>query len=143
MELTISIKNSHGAEIPRKATDGSAGYDIYSAETVTIPAMARRAVSTGIYMSIPRGYEGQVRSRSGLCLSNGIVVLNSPGTIDSDYRGEVKVILYNSGDSEFTVETGMRIAQIVFAKVAECNIVVVDDLESTARQGGFGSTGLH
>jgi dUTP pyrophosphatase len=135
-----------GAEslLPERQTAGAAGFDLRAdvdGELVIEP-MGRAAVPTGIALAIPHGAEGQVRPRSGLALNHGVTCLNSPGTIDSDYRGEVMVILANLGDRPFPVRRGDRIAQIVFAPVAEASIRVVDSLDGTGRgDGGFGSTG--
>lgn len=130
---------------PRYQTVGSAGCDVTASEDVMIPRGAWAIVPTGLSMEIPRGYECQVRSRSGLAAKEGVFVLNSPGTIDSDYRGEVKVILANMGKSEFYVKKGDRIAQLVFAPVSSVifSKVAESDLEITKRaNGGFGSTGV-
>lgn len=128
--------------MPTKATTGSAGYDLYSVEELTIEAGCRAMINTGIILEIPEGLEGQIRSRSGLAIKHGISVLNSPGTIDSDYRGEIKVILYNSGKESFLVQPGMRIAQLVFSQYMNCMFVLSDNLTHTERGvGGFGSTG--
>jgi dUTP pyrophosphatase len=135
----------HGADVPMPAyaTTGAAGMDICAAEAVTIPPGKRHAVATGLAFAIPEGYEVQVRPRSGLALKHGITCLNSPGTIDSDYRGEVKVILANLGDAHFAIEVGDRIAQIVVAPVTRGVMVEVAALDDTARgSGGFGSTGV-
>lgn len=129
--------------MPTKATVGSAGHDIISAEELVIEPNKLALVSTGLRAEIPVGYELQVRSRSGLAAKNQVCVLNSPGTIDSDYRGEIKVILFNHGPVSFKVEAGMRIAQMVLAKVPEAEFVQVAELGSTTRgSGGFGSTGV-
>ena len=128
--------------IPTRATPGSAGLDLYSCETVTIEAGQRCIVSTGIAMAIPEDCYGQVMSRSGLAAKNGIFVLNAPGIIDSDYRGELRVILYNSGPEKFIIDEGMRIAQMIITKYESCNFELVDSLDQTERgSGGFGSTG--
>ena len=116
--------------------------DVLAAEDVTLAPGGRHAVATGLAMAIPDGYEIQVRPRSGLALKHGITCLNTPGTIDSDYRGEVKVILANLGDAPFEVKRGERIAQLVPAPVQYATLDLVDDLDATARgSGGFGSTG--
>ena len=130
---------------PRYQTIGAAGCDVTASEDVTIPGGAWALVPTGLSMEIPRGYECQVRSRSGLAAKEGVFVLNSPGTIDSDYRGEVKVILANMGKSEFYVKKGDRIAQLVFASVSSVVFqnVRFEDFETTTRgSSGFGSTGV-
>lgn len=112
-------------------------------EPVLLEPLQRRVVPTGIYVSIPNGYEGQVRPRSGLAAKKGITVLNAPGTIDADYRGEIGVILVNLSDTSFRINPGERIAQLVFAKCERAEFVEVDELDETVRgEGGFGSTGL-
>ncbi|WEK42275.1 MAG: dUTP diphosphatase [Candidatus Sphingomonas colombiensis] len=134
----------HGADLPLPsyATAGAAGMDVVAAEDVTLAAGARHAVATGFAIAIPEGYEVQVRPRSGLALNHGVTCLNTPGTIDSDYRGEVKVILANLGDTAFEVTRGQRIAQLVPAPVLRAAMVEVASLDDTARGvGGFGSTG--
>jgi len=129
--------------MPAYATSGAAGMDICAAESLTLDAGKRHAVATGFAFAIPDGYEVQVRPRSGLALKHGITCLNTPGTIDSDYRGEVKVILANLGDEDFVINTGDRIAQIVVAPVTQGILVEVDALDDTERgTGGFGSTGV-
>lgn len=139
----------HGKDLPAPeyATAGAAGMDLVAAvpanEPMTLAAGERAAVPTGIAFAIPQGFEGQVRPRSGLALKNGVTVLNAPGTIDSDYRGEVKVILVNTSDVAFEISRGMRIAQIVFARVEQMQLQEVSSLDDTARgSGGFGSTGV-
>lgn len=132
--------------MPRRATPHASGFDLASAsiEPLVIKKGQRLLVPTGIAISIPIGYEAQVRPRSGLALKNGITVLNAPGTIDADYRGEIKVILINHGDVDFVVEFGMRIAQLVIAKVETNELWRVSELGSTTRgEQGFGSSGLH
>lgn len=134
-----------GLNMPRYATDLSAGVDLEAAieAPVTLKPGERTLIPTGLAIALPEGYEAQVRPRSGLALKNGVTVLNSPGTIDADYRGEVKVILANLGTEPFTVERGMRIAQMVVAQYARVAWNVVDALDETARgAGGFGSTGV-
>jgi dUTP pyrophosphatase len=144
--LPISIKrlpNGGGLPLPAYASDGAAGMDIVAAESLTLRPGARAAVATGLAFAIPAGWEIQVRPRSGLALKNGITCLNTPGTIDSDYRGEVKVILANLSDEYFEVKRGDRIAQIVPAQVQRAVLEEVEDLDATARgAGGFGSTGV-
>lgn len=140
--MKIKVKIRRGGKL-LKATDGSSGYDIFAASDVEIPPGQWRAVPTGVYLEIPEGFEAQVRPRSGLALKYGVTVLNAPGTIDSDYRGEVKVILINFGKAPFKVEKGMRIAQIVFSKVADVELEEVEKVSTTFRgEGGFGHTGL-
>lgn len=143
--MTIAIRRlPHGAglPLPAYATAGAAGMDVVAAEDVTLAPGARHAVATGFAMAIPDGYEVQVRPRSGLALKHGITCLNSPGTIDSDYRGEVKVILANLGSEPFAVVRGERIAQLVPAPVLRATPAEVASLDDTPRgAGGFGSTG--
>ena len=128
--------------LPAYATEGAAGMDVVAAEDVTLAPGARHAVCTGLAMAIPPGFEVQVRPRSGLALKHGISVPNTPGTIDSDYRGELKVILINLGDMPFEVRRGDRIAQLVLAPVVQAAWLEVDHLAETARgAGGFGSSG--
>jgi dUTP pyrophosphatase len=134
-----------GAELPRAMTDGSAGFDLAalpeSGECTLAPG-ARALVGTGIAVELPPGYEAQVRPRSGLALRHGVTVLNSPGTIDADYRGEVKVLLINHGSEPFRVRAGDRIAQLVVAKVASVRLVEAEGLGATGRgSGGYGHTG--
>ena len=127
--------------LPSYETPQSAGADIRSNEDIIIPAHNRKLVHTGRFVSIPSGYEIQVRPRSGLALKKGITVLNTPGTIDADYRGEIGVILFNTTDEDFEVKSGDRIAQIVLNKVEQINWIEVDELDETERgEGGFGST---
>ncbi|MDQ3246953.1 MAG: dUTP diphosphatase [Pseudomonadota bacterium] len=143
--IQIAIQRlSHGGGLPLPgyATAGAAGLDVVAAEDVTLAPGQRHAVATGFAIAIPEGYEVQVRPRSGLALKNGITCLNTPGTIDSDYRGEVKVILANLGSEPFAVRRGERIAQLVPAPVIKAEFAEVDTLEQTRRgAGGFGSTG--
>lgn len=144
-EVPVPVKRlPHGAglELPVYATSGAAGMDVVSAEDVTIAPGGRHAVATGLAMAIPHGYEIQVRPRSGLALKHGITVPNTPGTIDSDYRGELKVILINHGAAPFEIRRGDRVAQLVLAPVTRAAWLAVDELDETARgEGGFGSTG--
>ena len=136
------LPHGEGLPLPSYATGGAAGLDIVAAEDLTLAPGARHAVATGFAIAIPAGYEGQVRPRSGLALKHGITCLNTPGTIDSDYRGEIKVILVNLGTEPFEVKRGMRIAQLVPAPVLRADFAEVDSLEPTHRgTGGFGSTG--
>jgi len=128
--------------LPKYATEHAAGLDVVAAEDLTLQPGKRHAVATGFAIEIPHGHEVQVRPRSGLALKNGITCLNTPGTIDSDYRGEVKVILANLGEEPFEVRRGERIAQLVPAVVTRADFVEVAELSDTARgAGGFGSTG--
>ena len=136
------LPHGEGLPLPQYATDAAAGLDITSAEDLTLEPGKRHAVATGLAIEIPHGYEVQVRPRSGLAIKHGITCLNTPGTIDSDYRGEVKVILVNHGDEAFHVRRGERIAQLVPAPVLRAHFSEVIDLGESARgSGGFGSTG--
>ena len=143
--VNIKCMASKGAIIPQYKTAGAAGADLCALlETpVTIPAGKSAMIPTGLFFEIPEGYEVQVRPRSGLAAKNGVTVLNTPGTIDSDYRGEIKVILINLGDSDFTVNSGDRIAQMIIAPVIQAGFTMVENLSETERgAGGFGSTGV-
>lgn len=139
----MQIKIVTDGNLPQYQTAGSAGLDLCASlkQTICILPSERCLVPTGIRIAIPEGYEGQVRSRSSLALKHGVIVLNSPGTIDSDYRGEILVILHNASQTTFLVANGDRIAQIVFAKYERIEWAQVMELDSTARLGGFGSTG--
>ena len=143
--IDIKVKrlpHGEGLPLPSYATAGAAGLDVVAAESLTLAPGARHAVATGFAVAIPEGFEVQVRPRSGLALKNGITCLNTPGTIDSDYRGEVKVILANLGAEPFAVVRGERIAQLVPAPVLRAAFREVGELDDTARGGGgFGSTG--
>ncbi|MES2441463.1 MAG: dUTP diphosphatase [Pseudomonadota bacterium] len=136
------LPHGEGLPLPAYATRGAAGMDVVAAEDLTLPPGGRHAVATGFAIAIPPGYEVQVRPRSGLALKHGVTCLNTPGTIDSDYRGEVKVILANLGDAPFQVARGDRIAQLVPAPVQHAALDEVEALDETLRgTGGFGSTG--
>lgn len=140
---TIDIEVLEGGSVPKYATVGDAGADLTSREDVRIPAHQRVLVKTGIKIAIPNGYVGLVHPRSGLALKHGITVLNAPGTIDAGYRGEVGVILLNTGALDFEVKAGDRIAQLVVQKVETAEFEIVDALTETDRgDGGFGSTGI-
>lgn len=145
-KLVLKVKKlSHAFSEPNYATPGSAGMDLYAAidESVNIKPMARLAVPTGLIFEVPDGYEAQVRARSGLSIKHGLCLANGVGTIDSDYRGEVKVLIINLGEKTYTINRGDRIAQVVIMPVAKTDIVVVDDITDTERSsGGFGSTGI-
>ena len=139
------MPHSEGIPLPKYQTEGSAGIDLPAAieGSATIDPGARLLIPTGFAFSIPRSYEGQVRPRSGLALKHGITVLNSPGTIDSDYRGEVSVLLINHGNETFFFERGDRIAQLIFTKVEQVKFKEVEALDKSDRGiGGYGSTGL-
>ena len=136
------LPHGNGLPTPSYATDGAAGLDVVAAEDLTLAPGQRHAVATGFAIAIPPGYEVQVRPRSGLALKHGITCLNTPGTIDEDYRGEVKVILANLGSEAFEVRRGERIAQLVPAVVTKASVREVAELGETGRgAGGFGSTG--
>ena len=135
------LEHGAGLALPAYATEGAAGMDVVAAEDVTIAPGARHAVATGLSVAIPEGYEIQVRPRSGLALKHGITVPNTPGTIDSDYRGELKVILINHGPEPFPIARVDRVAQLVLAPVTQAQWEEVEALDDTARgAGGFGST---
>jgi len=138
------LPHGEGLNLPVYATEGAAGMDVVSAEDVTLAPGARYPVATGLALAIPQGYEIQVRPRSGLALKHGITVPNTPGTIDSDYRGELKVILINHGAEDFVIARGDRVAQLVLAPVVQAAWQEVEELDATERgAGGFGSTGGH
>ena len=137
------LAHGEGLPLPRYATEGAAGMDVVSAEDVVLEPGKRLAVATGLSMAIPQGYEIQVRPRSGLGLKCGVSVPNTPGTIDSDYRGELKVIMINHGDEPFVIARGERVAQLVLAPVTLAEWREVGALSETQRgEGGFGSTGV-
>ena len=145
---TVTVKFKRHAEdviLPDYATSGAAGLDIaaHIDKAVTLIPFARAAIATGFSIQLPHGFEAQIRPRSGLALKHGVTVANAPGTIDSDYRGEVAVILINLGQHDFTITSGMRIAQMVIAPVANCYLKDASRLDISDRgTGGFGSTGL-
>lgn len=142
--MKVKIINKSNNELPAYETSASAGLDLraFIPESITLLPLERKLIKTGLFLEIPEGYEAQVRPRSGLALKNGITVLNSPGTIDADYRGEVGVILVNISQDTFEVNTGDRIAQLIFAKVKQAKWIVAEELSETERgEGGFGSTG--
>lgn len=128
--------------LPQKATLGSSGYDLVSAEDVALEPYEFKTIRTGIKIAVPSGYEAQVRPRSGLASKYGLTVLNTPGTIDSDYRGEVCVILINLGKQKFNISKGMRIAQLVFTPIVNANFIISNLKQTQRGDGGFGSTGL-
>jgi len=148
--VTIEVKRlPHGKDLPlpKYETEDSAGMDLYAALTegksITLGALERTMIPTGLALALPPRYEAQVRPRSGLAAKNGVTVLNTPGTIDADYRGEVKVILVNLSNEPFTIERGMRVAQMIIAPVTQGTWTEVDVLGETERgEGGFGSTGV-
>jgi dUTP pyrophosphatase len=140
----MRLPHGEGLPLPAYATSGAAGMDVVSAEDVVIAPGARHPVATGLALAIPEGFEIQVRPRSGLALKHGITVPNTPGTIDSDYRGELKVLLINHGNEPFAIARGDRVAQLVLAPVVQAAWDEVTSLDETVRgAGGFGSTGGH
>ena len=146
LEVKI-LDNGFGLPLPKYETEGAAGLDLFAAtkEDTKIIILPRKAemIPTGIAISVPSGYEAQIRPRSGLAAKNGITVLNSPGTIDSDYRGEILVMLINHSNKDFEILRGMRIAQMVISKIEQFNLISVDELDTTYRgKDGFGSTGI-
>jgi dUTP pyrophosphatase len=143
----VRLPHGAGIELPAYETGGAAGMDLRAAVEenlpLTLPAGKRALVPTGFVFEIPHGFEGQIRPRSGLAFKHGITCLNTPGTIDSDYRGEVKVLLVNLGEEPFVIERGMRIAQMVIAPVTQVTVREAEDASETERgAGGFGSTGV-
>jgi dUTP pyrophosphatase len=147
IELSILV-HPHGKDLPLPSyqTAGSSGLDLMAAcdQEIILNPGERTLVPTGISFSLPPGYEAQIRPRSGLAMKNGITLPNTPGTVDSDYRGEIKVILMNLGQEPFVIKRGMRIAQAVIAEVVKAKLVVADNLDATLRgSGGFGHTGTH
>lgn len=139
------LANANGLDLPAYATESSAGMDLLAAisgEEVLLPGQ-RKLIKTGIAVALDNGFEAQIRPRSGLALKHGVTVLNAPGTIDADYRGEIGVILINHGELPFTITRGMRVAQMVIARYAQAKLEEVEELSETERgEGGFGSTGL-
>ena len=145
MKLQIKRLEGNNLELPKYKTEGSAGMDLTACidENIILKPLERKLIKTGIAIALPKNYEAQVRPRSGLALKNGISVLNTPGTIDADYRGEIGVILINLSNEDFVVERGMRIAQLVISPIVQAELVEVEELDKTLRgQGGFGSTGV-
>ena len=148
MNIEIAIKQlPHGKDLslPAYATSHSAGMDLMAAidQEITLKKGERKLIPTGIAIALPDGYEAQIRPRSGLALKNGLTVLNTPGTIDADYRGEICVVLINLGEEDFIITRGMRIAQMIIASYVQAKFALVEDLSSTIRgEGGFGSTGV-
>ncbi len=142
--MTVKIINQSNNPLPAYATEGSSGMDLRAAinETVTLKPLERALIPTGLFIELPEGFEAQVRPRSGLAIKQGITCLNTPGTIDADYRGEIKVILINLSNETQTVHNGDRIAQMVIQKVEKIDWALTVELEQTTRnEGGFGSTG--
>lgn len=145
-KIAVNIVNTSSNQLPAYATEGSAGMDMRANldETVVLQPLERKLVPTGLFIELPEGYEAQVRPRSGLAINQGITCLNSPGTVDSDYRGEIKVILINLGNEPQQIKHGDRIAQMVISKVEKADLQLVESLQLTERgEGGFGHTGKH
>lgn len=145
-KIIVKIINKSDTQLPVYATELSAGMDLRASinEPIEIDSLQRVLVPTGLYISLPKGYEAQIRPRSGLAAKHGITVLNSPGTIDADYRGEIKVILVNLSKDKFVIEPGVRIAQMVVARHGKVEWCESEELDETERNsGGFGSTGVH
>ena len=143
--LTIKVINKGNQELPRYATNQSAGMDLRAnlESTITLHPMERRLIPTGLHIALPEGFEAQVRPRSGLALKHGITVLNTPGTIDADYRGEIMVLLINLSDKDFVINSGERIAQMVIARHEQGELIEVETLDETERgSGGYGHTGV-
>ena len=143
--IKIKVVNRGHQQLPAYATPQSAGMDLRAnlSEPVTLHPMERRLIPTGLHIALPEGYEAQVRPRSGLALKHGLTVLNTPGTIDADYRGEIGVVLINLSQEDFTVNDGERIAQMVIARHEQGDLVVVEELDQTERgEGGYGHTGV-
>lgn len=143
--MQINIINKSGHPLPKYETIASAGMDLRASisESIVLKPLERALIKTGLFIELPLGYEAQVRPRSGLALKKGISVLNSPGTIDADYRGEIGVILINLSNEDFVIENGERIAQMVIAKHEQAQLIEVNELSETTRgAGGFGSTGV-
>lgn len=145
MNVKVKVINDGNHDLPEYETDGASGIDLKAsiATPMALKPLERALVPTGLFMSIPKGYEGQIRGRSGLALKNGITLANGVGTIDSDYRGEIKVILINLGDKEFIINDGDRIAQFILTQYEKVEFELVDNLDLTDRDsGGFGHTGI-
>ncbi|MBQ9677612.1 MAG: dUTP diphosphatase [Prevotella sp.] len=143
--IQIKVVNRGHQQLPAYATPQSAGMDLRAniAEPIILHPMERRLIPTGLHIALPEGYEAQVRPRSGLALKHGLTVLNSPGTIDADYRGEVGVLLINLSQEDFVINDGERIAQMVIARHEQADFVVVEELDQTERgEGGYGHTGV-
>ena len=144
-KITVNIINSSGNPLPAYETEGSAGMDLRAAldEPVVLAPLQRATIPTGLRIALPQGYECQIRPRSGLAAKHGITVLNSPGTIDADYRGEIKVILVNLSNEPFTINPGERVCQMVISRYSRAEWVQVETLDETERgSGGFGHTGV-
>jgi dUTP pyrophosphatase len=143
-KISVSIVNKSGNGLPAYATEGAAGMDVCAnlEQTVTLQPFDRMLIPTGLFIELPEGYEAQLRPRSGLAIKQGITCLNSPGTIDSDYRGEIKIILINMSNEPQPIHHGDRIAQMIISRIEKASLVLVQELNSTQRgEGGFGHTG--
>jgi dUTP pyrophosphatase len=143
--IKIKVVNRGHQQLPAYATQQSAGMDLRAnlSEPITLHPMERRLIPTGLHIALPEGYEAQVRPRSGLALKHGLTVLNTPGTIDADYRGEIGVVLINLSQEDFVINDGERIAQMVIARHEQGDLVVVEELDQTERgEGGYGHTGV-
>lgn len=143
--MEVKVMNTSSLPLPTYKTSGSSGIDLYACNTspIELKPMERHLIPTGLYISIPKGFEGQIRGRSGLALKHGITLANGVGTIDSDYRGEIKVILINLGTEDFQINYGDRIAQFILSKYENIEFELVEELDLTVRdQGGFGHTGV-
>ena len=143
--IKIKVVNRGHQQLPAYATPQSAGMDLRAnlSEPITLHSMERRLIPTGLHIALPEGYEAQVRPRSGLALKHGLTVLNTPGTIDADYRGEIGVVLINLSQEDFVINDGERIAQMVIARHEQGDLVVVEELDQTERgEGGYGHTGV-
>jgi len=142
--MNVKVTNTSSNPLPKYQTSGSAGMDLYAhlAESISLAPSTQVLIPTGLHMELPQGYEAQIRPRSGLALKHGISIVNSPGTVDSDYRGEIKVVLINHGKEALIIQNGDRIAQMVIAKFEQINWEESDSLEETERgAGGYGHTG--
>lgn len=143
--VEVKIINKSTNNLPEYATSGSSGMDIYAFLNydIILKPFERKLINTGLFIELPNGYEAQIRSRSGLAINNGIMCLNSPGTIDADYRGEIKIILINLSQQDFIIQNGNRIAQMVVQKVEKISLIQVTEIENTLRgENGFGHTGI-
>jgi len=142
--VKVTIKKiKDNAVVPCYVHPGDAGVDLYSTETYTLQPQERTLVSTGLEIAVPQGYEAQIRPKSGLALNHGLTILNTPGTIDSGYRGEVGILIINQSKEPYTISSGKKIAQMVFNKIETVEFMETDQLDETQRgKGGFGSTGL-
>ena len=144
-KIKVKVINKSGNDLPEYKTPQSAGMDLRANidEAVTLEPMSRRLVKTGLFIALPEGYEAQIRPRSGLALKHGITVLNTPGTVDADYRGEIMVLLINLSNTSFIINPGDRIAQMVIARHEQAEFTLVDELDDTERgEGGMGHTGI-